>query len=159
MGKASAIRWHALFRAEGEIAAKPIGGDRHSHRIEAHAVLILQTLEEKSQAYLREVRATLQEHGAAVSPSGLSRFSKRHGISRKKGALHATERNRPDMMEARERWLEGQLALNPDQLVFLDETATIPRRFTPCAGYVSLRCLDEPRSGKQRIHTAVAHLP
>ena len=30
-----------------------------------------------------EVRATLQEHGAAVSLSGLSRFFRRHSISRK----------------------------------------------------------------------------
>ena len=85
IGKASAIRWHARFRAEGAIAAKPMGGDRHSHRVEAHAALILQTLEERPQVYLREVRHTLQEHGAAVSLSGLSRFFRRHGITRKKG--------------------------------------------------------------------------
>ena len=85
VGKASAIRWHARYRAEGVIAAKPMGGDRHSHRTEAHAALILQILEERSQAYLREVRASLQDHGAAVSLSGLSRFFRRHGISRKKG--------------------------------------------------------------------------
>ena len=85
IGKASAIRWHARFRAEGAIAAKPMGGDRHSHRVEAHAALILQTLEERPQVYLREVRAALQEHGAAASLSGLSRFFRRHGITRKKG--------------------------------------------------------------------------
>ncbi len=38
VGKASAIRWYARFRAKGEIASKPMGGDRHSHRTEAHAV-------------------------------------------------------------------------------------------------------------------------
>ena len=41
VAKASAIRWYARFRSEGEIAAKPMGGDRHSHRIEAHAAAIL----------------------------------------------------------------------------------------------------------------------
>jgi transposase len=85
VGKASAIRWHARYRAEGAIAAKPMGGDRHSHRTEAHAALILQTLEDRSQVYLREVRDALADHGAAVSLSGLSRFFRRHGISRKKG--------------------------------------------------------------------------
>ena len=85
VGKASAIRWHARFRAEGEIAAKPMGGDRHSHRVEAHAALILRTVEKRPQAYLREVRAALQGKGAAVSLSGLSRFFRRHGITRKKG--------------------------------------------------------------------------
>ena len=74
-------------RAKGEIAAKPMGGDRHSHRTETHATLILQVLENRSQAYLREVRASLQEHGVVVSLSGLSRFFRRHGITRKKGRL------------------------------------------------------------------------
>ena len=32
VGVATAIRWRARLRAEGEIAAKPMGGDRHSHR-------------------------------------------------------------------------------------------------------------------------------
>lgn len=59
VSKASAIRWHAHFRAEGEIAAKPMGVDRHSYRTKSHAALILQTLEDQSQAHLHEVRATL----------------------------------------------------------------------------------------------------
>ncbi len=33
IGAASAIRWHARFREDGEIAAKPVGGDRHSHEL------------------------------------------------------------------------------------------------------------------------------
>lgn len=75
VGKASAIRWHARFRAEGQVSAKPMGGDRHSHRVEAHAALILQALKERPQIYLREVRDALQEHGAAVSLSGRRDYS------------------------------------------------------------------------------------
>ena len=89
---ASAIRWHARFRAEGEIAAKPMGGDRHSHRVEAHADLILKAYEAQPQIYLREVQQALQEHGLAVSLSGLSRFFRRRGITRKKGRF--TQANR-----------------------------------------------------------------
>jgi transposase len=85
VGVASAIRWHARFRQVGEIASKPMGGDRHSHRIEAHAALILQSYEAQPQIFLRELRELLQEHGADVSLSGLSRFFRRHGITRKKG--------------------------------------------------------------------------
>ena len=44
VGVASAIRWHARFRAECEIAAKPMDGDRHSQRVEAHAELIYKSL-------------------------------------------------------------------------------------------------------------------
>ena len=85
VGVASAIRWHARFRAEGEIAAKPMGGDRHSQRVEAHAELIIQVYEARPQIYLREVRDVLEENGVAASLSGLSRFFRRHGITRKKG--------------------------------------------------------------------------
>ena len=42
-----------------EIAAKPMGGDRHSHRIEAHGALILQAYEARPQIYLHEVRGAL----------------------------------------------------------------------------------------------------
>ena len=85
LGEATVIRWLRRQTIFGTCAAKPMGGDRHSHRTETHATLILQVLENRSQAYLREVRASLQEHGAVVSLSGLSRFFRRHGISRKKG--------------------------------------------------------------------------
>ena len=85
VAQASAIRWHARFRAEGEIAAKPMGGDRHSHRIEAHAAAILQAYAARPSIYLREVKDALEENGATASMSGLSRFFRRHGITRKKG--------------------------------------------------------------------------
>ena len=86
VAKASAIRWHARFRAEGEIAAKPMGGDRQSHRIEAHAAAILQAYEARPQIYLREVKDALEENGAKASLSELSRYSRRHGITRKRMA-------------------------------------------------------------------------
>ena len=95
VGKASAIRWHARFRAEGEIAAKPMGGDRHSHRTEAHAALILRAYEARPQIFLREVRDVLSECGAAASLSGLSRFFRRHGITRKKGISTHPSRTAP----------------------------------------------------------------
>ena len=49
-----------------------------------------------------------------------------------KGAVHASEQSRPDVMEAREAWFEGQLDLDPERVVFLDETAAatnMERRF------------------------------
>lgn len=35
---------------------------------------------------------------------------------------HAAEQRRADVKEAREAWLEGQIELDPEKLVFLDET-------------------------------------
>ena len=85
VGKASAIRWHARFRAEGEIAPKPSGGDRSPPAIEAHAETILEICRAHPQIFLRELRDRLAEQGVRTSTSGLWRFFGRHGISRKKG--------------------------------------------------------------------------
>ncbi len=63
IGAASAIRWYARFREEGEIAAKSLGGDRHSHRVEAHAVLIMRSYRAQPQIFLREVRAVSKSTG------------------------------------------------------------------------------------------------
>lgn len=41
-----------------------------------------------------------------------------------KGATYASEQERADVRAAREAWFEAQLELDPDRLVFLDETAT-----------------------------------
>lgn len=38
--------------------------------------------------------------------------------------MHAAEQQREDVREAREAWFEGQPDLDPDRLVFLDETST-----------------------------------
>lgn len=85
VGVAMAIGWHAQLQRWGNVAAKPMGGDRTSHRIEAHAALILTTCEARPQLYLRELRDLLREHGVQTSTSGLARFFIRHGITRKKG--------------------------------------------------------------------------
>ena len=64
---------------------KPSGGDRNSHRIEAHADLILTTYEQRPEIFLRELREELAGQGIQTSTSSLSRFFARHGITRKKG--------------------------------------------------------------------------
>jgi transposase len=43
VSRASARRWSQQFQSLGHVAPKPLGGDQRSHRIEAHADLILQT--------------------------------------------------------------------------------------------------------------------
>jgi transposase len=69
---------------EGRTRAKPIGGDQRSHAIEAQADLIRQTYEAKPELFLHELRDRLAEQGLRVGVSSLSRFFKRHGITRKK---------------------------------------------------------------------------
>jgi hypothetical protein len=44
------------------------------------------------------------------------------GDHAQKKTAHAAEQDRPDILKRREEWFEGQLDLDPDQLVFIDET-------------------------------------
>jgi transposase len=81
----SACRWLERFHQEGQVAPRPSGGDHASHRIEAHADLILATCEQAPRIFLRELRDRLAEQGVQTSTSGLWRFFARHGITRKKG--------------------------------------------------------------------------
>ena len=82
---ASVSRWSARSRQAGYVAPKPSGGDHASHRVEAHAGLILATCRRRPTIFLRELRDRLAERGVQTSTSGLSRFFARHGITRKKG--------------------------------------------------------------------------
>ena len=86
---ASAIRWRALERREGDVRPKRQGGDRLSQRIEAHAELILSAVAAKSDITLSELRERLKERGVAVAIGTLWRFFKRRTITQKKSALAA----------------------------------------------------------------------
>ena len=80
----SAIRWQGMRREGGDARPKPQGGDRLSHRTEAHADLIHAALTEGPDITLPELKARLAEQGAFVSVSALWRFCRRHQITRKK---------------------------------------------------------------------------
>jgi len=80
----SAIRWAAQRRLGGDARPKPQGGDRLSHKTEAHADLIHAALAEVSDITLPELKARLARHGAQVSVAALWRFCRRHKITRKK---------------------------------------------------------------------------
>ncbi|QDJ12102.1 Transposase (plasmid) [Roseomonas mucosa] len=62
----------------------PLGGDRRSSYVEAHAALILGLVEQKSDIALKEIRAELAKAGVAVGITTIWRFFRRHRITRKK---------------------------------------------------------------------------
>lgn len=81
---ASASRWRTLERNQGDARPGPLGGDRRSHRIEAHAELILGLLDATKDATLEEFRASLAERGLQFGYGTLWRFFERRGITVKK---------------------------------------------------------------------------
>jgi transposase len=80
----SAVRWCALARQVGSVAPGSLGGDRRSAGIEAHAALILELLEHKSDITLAEIQAELARTGVAAGIGTLWRFFDRRRITRKK---------------------------------------------------------------------------
>lgn len=81
---ASVIRWDQLRRLQGHARPKPQGGDKTSHRIEAHAEVILEAVQVQPDITLKELRALLAGRGVGVAVSTLWRFFDRRGITLKK---------------------------------------------------------------------------
>jgi transposase len=81
---ASAIRWQKQLSQDGTIHSARQGGDRRSHRIDAHSVTILALYEAKPDITLAEIKAALGELGIRAGIGTLWRFFARHRITRKK---------------------------------------------------------------------------
>lgn len=81
---ASAVRYCALDATQGDARPRPQGGDRHSHKIEAHADFVLNAVDRKPDITLVELRVLLAERGVHVAVSTLWRFFHRRRITFKK---------------------------------------------------------------------------
>jgi transposase len=87
IGAASAIRWVREWRETGTTCAKPQGGDRRSHRIEAYRDVILAAIEKQTDITLVEMAEMLRvEHGAGFAASTIWRFLDRHAMTVKKNS-------------------------------------------------------------------------
>ena len=73
---------------------------------------------------LVELHAKLSEQGHRFSIGALWRFFDRRDITWKKRRARerARQQDRPDILKRREDWFDGQLDLDPERLVFVDET-------------------------------------
>ncbi|MFC7331869.1 hypothetical protein [Rhodocista pekingensis] len=75
----------AIWREEGNARPRPMGGDRHSHRREAHAAEILALIEAKPDTTLAEMAAHLERaHGVRAALSSVWRLLDRPGMSVRK---------------------------------------------------------------------------
>jgi len=92
---ASVSRWRALERDQGDVRARPAGGDRRSGRIEAHGEAILALLEAAPDVTIEELRLALADTGVAVGYGTIRRFFARHAITRKKRPRTRASRTAP----------------------------------------------------------------
>lgn len=85
VGASTAIKWVSRWRAEGHVQPRAMGGDRHSHRMEAHAEEILALVTRTPDITLAELVAHLEQaHGLKVASSTVWRLLDRHNMTVKK---------------------------------------------------------------------------
>jgi transposase len=126
ISRATAVRWAATWQQEGRAEALPMGGDRRSEALEAHAPEILGWLEEKPDLCLREIVSRLADAGVETSAMSVARLLIRHGITHKKTVV-AAEQAREDIAQARAAWREGGRRWPPKRLSSLAKMVLTPR--------------------------------
>ena len=80
----SVSRWRTRERVQGDARPKALGGDRKSHRIDAHKATILSLLDETPDIAIEELRCSLSEKRLIFGFGTIRRFFARHKITRKK---------------------------------------------------------------------------
>ena len=106
------------FRATGSLACRPHGGGP-ARKLAAQEDALLQAVAEFPDATPAEHRERLKLPASRVT---VWRAMRRLRLTRKKKSIHASERDRPDVVEARQQWPERMIGVDPHDLVFLDET-------------------------------------
>jgi hypothetical protein len=98
-----------------------MGGDRRS-RLPEHRTRVVELVAAQPDLTLQEIRSALAGHGISIGLTSLWRFLRAQNITLKKKSLHAAEQDRPDVAEKRRAFIRRQPSLDPDHLVFIDET-------------------------------------
>ena len=92
---ASAVRWYQRYKRTGSVAPDAVGGDRHSHRVEAHAAKVLGWIEDQRDLTLVEIADRLAEEGHVFAPSTIWRLLDRHRMTFKKRPRMPANRTAP----------------------------------------------------------------
>src|SRR3954469_6664978 len=125
----STTRWAQRWRAEGHARPRAMGGERRC-RLREHSAKVLQLVARQPDLTLREIRSALAVScGITVGLSTVHRFLRAHNVTLKKDPVRgraepapAQAGARPDAAQARRVFIRPQLALDPNRLVFIDET-------------------------------------
>ncbi len=108
---------------EGERSARKQGQPRRS-KLDRHRDYLLGLIAAEPDITIVEMQKRLRsEVCVAASVGTIWTFLDRAGLTFKKTA-HTCEQDRPDVLTRRQDWFEGQLDLDPERLVFTDETWT-----------------------------------
>jgi transposase len=106
-------------RRTGSVQPKPHGGVPTRKLDAAAEARLLELVRAQPDATLAELRDRL---GIPCCLMTIARALKRHQITRKKKTLHAQEQERPRVQAQRRAFKKKMAAVDPDHLVFVDET-------------------------------------
>jgi transposase len=106
-------------RQTGDLAPKPHGGGHPPALDEAARQRLRQLVQEQPDAPLAELRQRL---GLSCSLMAVWRTLRELKITRKKKSHRHEEQDRPDVQEKRQAFQEEVAELDPERLIFVDET-------------------------------------
>jgi transposase len=158
VSESSVQRWSRLERTTGSVAAQPMGGQR-PFALAGERDRILGRIAQQPDLPLRALLAELRDRGIKGSYFALWNIVDRAGLSYKKKSLHASEQDRPKVARRRLQWQQRQHAVDPKQLVFIDETWA-KTNMTPTYGRcpVGQRLVAKVPHGHRKTLTFVAAL-
>jgi transposase len=122
IGISTAIGWMKRLRETGSMAPGQMGGHKPKAISGEYRLWLLQRIKERYFT-LRELVAELAERGLKVDYRSVWEFVHAEKLSFKK-SVAAGERDRPDVARRRAQWTKCQDRIEPERLVFIDETWT-----------------------------------
>ena len=128
----SVPKWVARYRATGSVAPGRIGGHR-SWLLEPHRERVYALVTATPHLTLDRLQEQLASEGITVCRDTIWRFLRREGLRFKKRQF-ALAQMRAAVARKRARWRELRRRLDPDRLVFVDET-WIKTNMAPLRGW------------------------
>jgi transposase-like protein len=129
VGVSTAMRWAQRLRSEGHAKSRAMGGDHRSRGVGADRRAAGPELAGEPRRAVSPARDRVRPDKPVAVCTGAADHAH-------KKSLHAAEQDRPDVAEARRAFIPRQPALDPERLVFINETwaATNMTRRHVCPG-------------------------
>src|SRR3954467_14998326 len=142
VGVSTAIKWVRRLRDTGERSARR-QRRRPGSKLDAPGEFVRAVVKAEPDTTIAELqRRLVDERGVYASTGTIWTLLDRCDLTVKKKSAYAAEQDRPDVVEEREDWFEGQLDLDPAKLVFVDESfasTNMARRYGRAPRGVRLR--------------------
>ena len=114
------VTWVKRYQETGSVEPGQMGGHKPKSIRGEHEAFLTQRVRERAFT-LRGLVRELAERGLKVDYRSVWNFVQAEKLSFKKTVV-ASERERPDVARRRAQWTERQDRIDPERLVFIDET-------------------------------------